>query len=569
MATWYVRPDASHGGSNAGTSYANAFQGWTALTAAAASITAGDTIYVCGSHVANGANLQSVKAGTAGAPITYRGDYSADPGLMSQVTAHCMVIAHNYTTVNGLSFTGSVYHALALQGAGIHDIIIENNSFYGSSGYEGGLVEFRASVSTQGYLDVIVRGNTFTGSQRAGIQWFPTITGTFYLTRVSIIDNTFTEFVANNNGGCISLRTSSGVDIAAAIITDLTISDNTFSDCTGLCINVADYGPSQTPPVRVDIWSGVQIMRNVGRNQAYNTLPLSGMPEGGWHTGGAISITGFGTSTGVIKTNEVAFNDFRGIQGITGGCNCFTGTYWIHNNVFTTLRSRSTSVDGNGILVDHGSHDCLIERNFVQDATGTNAQNSGMGLGVIDAKQTVFRSNVCLDVKVGLMITDASSYPPYYATNDQQTDAEHNTFLRCSYQGMLHGAELSSGVSSFKQNIFTGTGVAIGSQGTAITSGGYSLWHINKTGSFAAETNNCFYAFPYGAWDWDGGVAGAAVSLDGTDSTDDPMLSVTGQPAQGSPLIHAGTHLGYSNDAAGRLRHNPPTIGAYEYSPYP
>ena len=36
-----------------------------------------------------------------------------------------------------------------------------------------------------------------------------------------------------------------------------------------------------------------------------------------------------------------------------------------------------------------------------------------------------------------------------------------------------------------------------------------------------------------------------------------------------SPLVHAGTHLGYSNDAAGRLRHNPPTIGAYEYSPYP
>lgn len=27
MATWYVRPGSSHGGTNAGTSYANAWQG--------------------------------------------------------------------------------------------------------------------------------------------------------------------------------------------------------------------------------------------------------------------------------------------------------------------------------------------------------------------------------------------------------------------------------------------------------------------------------------------------------------------------------------------------------------
>lgn len=562
MAIWYVRPNSSHGGTNAGTSYANAFQGWAALTAAVASISAGDTIYVCGSHVVNGANMQSVKAGTAGNPITYRGDYAGDPGVVSQLSAHCFVVAHDYSTVTQIAFTASASNAIAIQGAGINDVLIEGNRFHGSSGYEGGLIEFKAVVSTQGYVDVTIRNNTFTGSQRAGIQWYPTGAGTYYLTRVSIVDNVFAGLITSNNGGCVSLRTAVGIGVADCIITDLDVSRNEFTQCTGLLINVADYGPSQTPPVRVDIWSGVRIIGNTGSGQMYNTLPVSGRPVGGWHTGGGIVVTGFRGPNG---RNEIAYNNFDGLQGISGGVNCFTGSYWIHNNTLRNIETRSGAVDGNGILVDHGSHDTLVEQNIVQGAAGSTAQNSGMGLGVIDAKKTLFRANMCMDVKVGLMITDASSYPPYYAVTDQQTDAVGNTFVRCKYQGMLHGAEQSAGFSTVSQNVFTGTGEAIGTQGTAITSGGYSIWWINKLAPLLAETENTFYNFAFGAWDWGGGTSGAADSLDVTDSTDDPTVDADGRPHSGSPLIHAGTHTGYRNDITGRLRHNPPTVGAYEF----
>ena len=60
-------------------------------------------------------------------------------------------------------------------------------------------------------------------------------------------------------------------------------------------------------------------------------------------------------------------------------------------------------------------------------------------------------------------------------------------------------------------------------------------------------------------------MSGAADSLDVTDSTDDPTVDADGRPHSGSPLIHAGTHTGYRNDITGRLRHNPPTVGAYEF----
>jgi hypothetical protein len=44
----------------------------------------------------------------------------------------------------------------------------------------------------------------------------------------------------------------------------------------------------------------------------------------------------------------------------------------------------------------------------------------------------------------------------------------------------------------------------------------------------------------------------------------DPLLSPSYRPKSGSPLIGAGTHLGYTRDILGRQRKNPPSIGAYD-----
>lgn len=99
-ATWYVRPEAPAGayGSENGTSYANAFNGLTigdrskgGLKWGSTGIKAGDTVYICGNHtlkiskVADSffhGRIPIVLNGTASAPITFRGDYAADPGTV-------------------------------------------------------------------------------------------------------------------------------------------------------------------------------------------------------------------------------------------------------------------------------------------------------------------------------------------------------------------------------------------------------------------------------------------------------------------------------------------------------
>lgn len=57
--------------------------------------------------------------------------------------------------------------------------------------------------------------------------------------------------------------------------------------------------------------------------------------------------------------------------------------------------------------------------------------------------------------------------------------------------------------------------------------------------------------------------AGANVTLTGLLTTG-PLLDVNHRPLPGSPLIGAGTHLGYRRDMDGKQRPNPPSIGAFD-----
>lgn len=85
-ANWFVRPGSSFGGTNAGTSYANAWKDWSSV--AWASVSAGDTIYSCGYFNAGSGATQYInvaKDGAAGAPITVNGDCSSQGDLSRSV----------------------------------------------------------------------------------------------------------------------------------------------------------------------------------------------------------------------------------------------------------------------------------------------------------------------------------------------------------------------------------------------------------------------------------------------------------------------------------------------------
>jgi hypothetical protein len=47
-------------------------------------------------------------------------------------------------------------------------------------------------------------------------------------------------------------------------------------------------------------------------------------------------------------------------------------------------------------------------------------------------------------------------------------------------------------------------------------------------------------------------------------TTSDPLLTASYRPKSTSPLLGAGTHLGYRRDIEGKQRPNPPSIGAYD-----
>lgn len=83
MATWYVRPDDSHGGANDGTSYADAWQGASEIVWASLDGT-DDTLYVCGAW---GAGFTCTASGLSrDRRLKIRGDYSADPCTITFAT---------------------------------------------------------------------------------------------------------------------------------------------------------------------------------------------------------------------------------------------------------------------------------------------------------------------------------------------------------------------------------------------------------------------------------------------------------------------------------------------------
>ena len=90
MTTWYCRPYGGSYGSANGTSYANAWNGLLAVVWGGSGVVAGDTLYVCGTHILNKTSQDPYDQGTIyptngtndATRVTIRGDYPSDPGIV-------------------------------------------------------------------------------------------------------------------------------------------------------------------------------------------------------------------------------------------------------------------------------------------------------------------------------------------------------------------------------------------------------------------------------------------------------------------------------------------------------
>jgi hypothetical protein len=107
-----------------------------------------------------------------------------------------------------------------------------------------------------------------------------------------------------------------------------------------------------------------------------------------------------------------------------------------------------------------------------------------------------------------------------------------------------------------------GVDIATATSGTAVKSVAFAGIPIAvrsaSTGANPTVSNNSF-------WQVTSQYSSAGDPITGSnDTTADPQLTATYRPKATSPLIGAGTHLGYRRDIEGKQRPNPPSIGAYD-----
>jgi hypothetical protein len=257
---WYVRPSGGTYGTEDGSSYANAWDGFSNIVWA--SIQPNDVLYICGTHteaLVVGASGTGPVGRSYSKPITIRGDYEGDPGIIdSQDTRNTGIDINskNYITLISISSIDALIDCLQIRGTST-GIVTYNGTFTGS-GNQG--IQHEDSVSATHY------NPTCTGNADDGISSHGTC-------RIKVINGTF----SNNDQG-INVIEGSHIKIEGAPVfstnttydlyaVNATVDESAIIDVSGATLNGA---------VRADI-GGKIILRNctVGGNISVATTAVS------------------------------------------------------------------------------------------------------------------------------------------------------------------------------------------------------------------------------------------------------------------------------------------------------
>lgn len=528
MAIWYVRPDTSHSGTRNGTSYANAWGGWSEIVWGGAGVVGGDTLYVCGTHTMT----STLSVGTHGASsdsarATISGEYAADPGIMIATSAGSFYMRQprNYTNVVGITFRNYSNLCLLLDNSASHCDVRRCRFEMGT--LADGATHALNIIGTTGltFTDLVLDGNYFTGriingtNATGAISWNISAAAVNAITRLTITNNTFENLIVVR--GAVRLQTSATAGAGTAL-TDIVIDGNTFTNVEGVCIDVGSgftaYGTH----------NGIKVRRNVIRGVIQSTVDTA--------MGGAISLFGFGPSTTAsFGANEIAYNTATNVEGPNGFCNLFYGSYLVHDNYAANLSTQT--IDGNGVIFDHGCTSSYVYGNRFYKLTGkAGVSNSGVGIMVLDSTTCYAFGNVVNGAKVGVHLGSAGT--------GQSCEVTGNTFANCSLYGidLLLGADEAN--CTVKNNAFTaasGSAVSVRNAGAA----------------WSGEDYNGFFGF----------AAASGHTLGTHDVFSNPGLTSDQTLTLSSPLLAAGVHFGYGwryRDADGKQRPNPPSIGAFD-----
>jgi hypothetical protein len=505
MAIWHVRPDASHGGLNSGTSYANAWQGWSSIVFA--SMAAADTLRIYGRH-SYGANILLNKAGVnLSAPTIFEGV----DGATIEMTAGFVQLNQSYVLLRDvaidstLSDTSSVFMGNRV-GITFEDVDIITTVKTSSAAI---VVQANAGLVATDHLYRRVR---LVGAARTGFQWLCVAGATATVDRMTFDDCDFSN--CTQRGIEVRIEPTGAV---GSSINNLQV-ENSRADNCGL--------------IGFDLYQEYTLGAENGVIRGNNLKVRNNRANGCGY--GASRLSGFAKSAS--GWNVIERNEFNYSLGPTGGINLFySDDMVVRNNSCQHGRATNNAgigiIDCNGILVDHYNNRTKVYRNNCSDNVGhPNYVNSGCGVMVLESADTEVFSNLADGCSVGLWASTAEC---------TGNNVHNNTFTNCLRFGARIDGLLVGEMNLTNNNITTVGGVDV-------------IHKTSATASIVSSNNNLY------------GGGHTNFTPSGSDISVDPLLNEFHRPTKSSPLIGAGTHLGYVRDLDGKQRPNPPSIGAYD-----
>jgi hypothetical protein len=171
----------------------------------------------------------------------------------------------------------------------------------------------------------------------------------------------------------------------------------------------------------------------------------------------------------------IARNKAYRLAGTTGFSNPFYGTYTYYDNYAEDIST--DTIDGCGILFDHGCNNCVAYGNHFKRITGTGADgyySGGFGFLVLDAVNITVYGNVVDGCVTGVAFGNKAP--------GQSANIFNNTFRNCSQSGAFVGGLSEKTNSLVRNNVFTATRGTI----PAVR---------NDTAPWLGESRNCFHGF--------------------------------------------------------------------------
>ena len=543
---WYVRPKPGDYGAANGEAYATAWDGLGAVVWGGAGVVAGDTLYVCGTFTNTteaAMGILNVGAdGSNGMPITIRGDYESDSGIL--VGASYLAAAG--WTDNG---DGSFYRS----DTQTYNVISVEGDLDGSDVLLTPKTSQAAVAGTDGSYWLDADGDTFwynpTGDVVKPIWWHPF--GPVYLN-------------SHNYITLLGLKVYIGHNTRAGISgfgNHCIVDGCTFKYAQNRCI------------------SGIGDDGEITNNYFYNFK--CGI---GYSNCDRVIIRGNYFDNGDFTTHYGIESSDPGAMQIQPGEDNIIERNWIHQANGFGIQVYKLSV------VTVGS--CLIQHNLIENisqATGPGSGHQGiyaLGNHASDDYYNnkwsglIIRGNIidnisASEVSAGIMITIGR----FSGEAPVPIKVFNNIVSRCSRNyrfsiGYATPGETAGGLI-FQNNISLNPNV--------------DGWHINNNGinaELCTFSNNCWYpehsaendkfkyatdSLTHAAWVTEIKTASAPATFEDNSFVSDPQLAGTGRnilaPITGSPVIDAGVDVGLDNDYRGGIVpfNTTPDIGAYEF----